>query len=185
MRTLLLSPHNLGDDETLFASYLCLMYEPHVIVCLRSARMADPNYPGGMPISAETRELETAAAMEVLGCTWEQWQILDNYPRGWERQLRAKLSTLDPDLIFAPAPELGGHQQHNVIGEMASKLFGDRTQHYLTYTSAGRSTDGVQVPHPPGWVDTKRQALSCYRSQAEHPATKHWFEQEDLREFIV
>jgi LmbE family N-acetylglucosaminyl deacetylase len=184
MNAILLSPHN--DDESLFAAYLCQMYQPHVIVCLRSERMGSPHYPGGMSISAETRELETACATEALGVTWEQWEILDDYPAGWERELERKLLKLDSERIFAPAPELGGHEQHNVIGEMATEIFGaERVSHYLTYTANGRSTAGEQVPALLEWQDRKRQAMKCYASQAAHPATKVWFEQTDLREYVA
>lgn len=183
MSYVLLAPHN--DDETLFASYLCLKHQPHVIVCLRSARMASPHYPGGMPISAETRQLETECAMARLECTWEQWPITDDYPQGWEDELTQRLHQIDADHIFAPAVELGGHQQHNVIGELARAIFGaDRVQHYLTYTTEGRSANGTEVPFTLGWHDLKVQALRCYASQAIHPATRHWFEQEDLREYL-
>jgi LmbE family N-acetylglucosaminyl deacetylase len=147
--------------------------------------MASPLYPGGMPVEHETRELETECAMEILGCEWEQWPIMDDYPSGWEDDLAGHLRSLDSEIIFAPAVELGGHQQHNVIGELARAIFGDHVQHYLTYTSKGRSTEGEEVVCADGWLDIKRQAMACYRSQAEHPATRHWFEQEDLREFVL
>ncbi|MDF2751684.1 MAG: GlcNAc-PI de-N-acetylase [Gaiellaceae bacterium] len=184
--SLLLAPHN--DDETLFASYLCLMHKPHVVVCLRSMRMADPNYPGGMPIAYEIRERETQCAMEVLGCTWEQWMIYDNYPLSWERALEEHMQNIRPvpEHVFAPAPELGGHEQHNTVGEMARRIFGaGNVTHYLTYTAKGRSTNDTPIECPVGWLDIKRTAMACYASQAAHPATRTWFEQDDLREFAL
>jgi hypothetical protein len=40
---------------------------------------------------------------------------------------------------------------------------------YLTYTAAGKQTDGRSVPYEPEWIGLKHRALACYRSQFEQP----------------
>ena len=183
MTALLLSPHN--DDEVLFASYLCLRYHPHVIVCLRSG--VQERY----GVYASEREEETEEAMRHLGCTWEQWPYQDqsfDHFRGIGA-LRGGFEALagQYDHCFAPAVELEGHEQHNLIGQLAREVFGDRITHYLTYTrDGGRSRDGVpNEPDEPEWIAAKMQALACYRSQLRVHNCRPWFyEQLDLREWI-
>lgn len=190
-RALLLSPHN--DDETLFASFLCLRHRPHVVICLKSARMAESKYPGGMVVKAKTREFETAMAMKTFGCEWTQWPILDTDPQPEEVEafmwgLRDPSSDHDWDLVFAPAVEEGGHPDHNLVGRLAEGVFNDTpVVNYLTYTAQeGRSRQGTLVEPEPEWVTLKLHALACYKSQAMHPATKSWFyDQIDLREWVA
>ena len=189
MRALLLAPHN--DDETLFASFLCLRYQPHVVICLKSTRMADPSYPGGVPVQAQTREFETEMAMNALSCTWTQWPITDMDPE--EEQLESFMWGLrDPlgadwDIVLAPAVEADGHSDHNLIGMLAERVFSDvEIVRYLTYTRYGRSSWGKLVEPEREWIGLKLAALACYRSQASHPATCSWFyERLDLREWII
>lgn len=189
MRALLLAPHN--DDETLFASFLCLRYQPHVVICFRSERMADPNYPGGMPVDAKTRRFETAMAMKTLGCNWSQWEIPDTVtepeivePHFWA--LRDLAGQDDWDMVIAPAIEDGGQFQHNMIGELATSVFLDVPRiHYLTYTSdGGRSRGLIEVGFEPEWIALKLHALACYKSQAAHPATRSHFIDGGLREYV-
>jgi LmbE family N-acetylglucosaminyl deacetylase len=166
----LFAPHN--DDETLWATYLALQYQCHVIICLRSVRMHDPGYPGG-PVQAD-REEETACAMKVLGLEWTQWPIPDDAPVAVEL-IRLMRTLEDVERVFAPHVEQDGHAQHNAVGVAARAVFGEVTE-YLTYTTAGRSTNGTVVEPPEGAVDLKREALLCYESQILHPATAVWFE---------
>lgn len=178
MRSLLLSPHN--DDDALFASGLILRHRPHVVVVLRSQVQEDRGY----GITAALREAETDEAMRVLGVTWEQWQFSDAAP-DWDA-IRLDLQALSRryDHCFAPAPEPGGHEQHNRIGRLADDVFGHaRCTFYLTYTrSGGKSTGGTPVLFEPGWAATKTAALRCYRTQREHPSTAPHFER-DLTEY--
>jgi LmbE family N-acetylglucosaminyl deacetylase len=178
MTSLLLSPHN--DDAELFACFTLLRERPHVVVVLRSANQAQ------FGISAETREAETAAAMEILGCSWEQWPYLDNQA-DWAA-IRARLEALRKsgvDCVYAPAIQVGGHPAHNRIGELADEVFGDCVTHYLTYTfRGGKSMHGAEVHADAGWVLKKLQALACYRSQIETEqagCTPHFLR--DQREF--
>lgn len=185
MSHLFLAPHN--DDETLFGSFTLLRHQPFVVICLRSFRMADPAYPGGMPIGYHTRELETELAMTVLGCQWMQWELSDDEPN-WDA-LHVKLEQLrdgriDWSAVHAPEWEVGGHDQHNRISELALEVFGpDCVRTYLTYTASGKSRWGMEVSWEPEWIPLKHQALACYKSQAMHPATRSHF-LDDIREYV-
>lgn len=191
----LLAPHNLGDDETLFASYLILRYRPKVIVCLRSERMHQPDYPGG-PCSADARgrQSESIKACSVLGVPeFEQWEFSDADPPDW-KLISAKIHglnwSLDPtsDLLIAPAFEVRGNTQHNGVALLAQRVALEQDVpliHYLTYTTDGRSRNGTEVEFEPHWPELKLAALSCYRSQIEHPATAPHFLDGGLREYVL
>lgn len=169
---LLLAPHN--DDCELFACYTAIRYRPHVIICLRSERMAASSYP--LPhIDHETREAETAEAMSLLGLEWTQWTFGDGDP-DWDAVDAAmrRLEYID-GRVFAPAVEDGGHPHHNRIGDLARRVFGDRLTAYTTYTNGTVRSKGAPVAFEPGWPDLKRQAIDCYRSQIDHPMTGHHF----------
>lgn len=187
MRALFLAPHN--DDEVLFGTFTLLRYRPHVVICFRSERMADPRYPGGMPVTAEERERETAEAMQILGCNWTQWPIGDHKPNAeeveaWMIGLRDPSGADDWDIVFSPAFEEDGHVDHNMVSLVADSVFGDCSIiNYLTYTNGGRSR-GEEVSYEPEWVALKHAALSCYRTQAAHPMTRAHF-LGDIHEYVL
>lgn len=160
LTSLLLAPHN--DDETLFAAFTCLAEKPHVVVVLRSQVQEDR-----FGITAGTREVETQRAMWLLGCSWEQWAALDSDPDwdGVETLMRKRAEKYER--CYAPARETNGHIQHNRIADLADNVFGpERVTHYLTYTTAGKSTSDRSVAYEPAWVERKVAALACYRSQS-------------------
>lgn len=175
--SIFLSPHN--DDETLFGAYTLLRYRPLVVICLRSF-VQDAIWKNG--VSWKTREAETAAAMDVLGCRWVQWEFSDLEP-DWPT-LKAELRRLDPTRVWAPAVEKEGHSHHNRIGGLAHELFQSRVVHYLTYTRRGKSASGKRVAAEPGWRELKRRALDCYVSQRNEPRTQAHFER-PLDEFYA
>lgn len=167
------SPHN--DDAALFSAFNALRHEAHVVTVLRSEVQ---NRRHG--ISAEQREREDWEAIyDVLGLEWTQWPYLDTDP-DWQAvkvAMQALDDRLEPDLVFAPAVEDGGHDHHNRVGQIAQAVYGSRVTSYLTYTVEGKSTDGTLVEPEPGWVTLKLRGLSCYRSQIETPAagcTEHF-----------
>jgi len=182
MSAIVLAPHN--DDEVLFACFLCLRYQPHVVVCYRSAMQE-----GLYGVTAETREAETAQAMNILGCEWTQWPILDT-AHGEEEQMEGFMwglldpATDDTPQVFAPLVENGGNLQHNIIGTLATRVFGpENVKFYSTYTSgAMRSRTGEEVETQPGWLFYKHAALACYQSQTVTPSARHFIE--DLREYV-
>lgn len=192
MRSLLLSPHN--DDAELFASFLCLRYQPHVIVCLRSFRMGEKSYPyRKFRMTYQQREEETDEAMRVLGCSWDQWEIPDNED---DAVIANDLTSLmqswrdgvgnNWECVFAPSVDTAdGNDQHNLVGEAARHVFGERVIHYTTYTRNGRDRDGEEVEFEPEWPALKLRALSCYKTQIAHPATRAHFLDAGLREYVV
>lgn len=183
MTALLLSPHN--DDESLFAAATCVIHDPHVVVVLRSQLQQIR----GTGITAATREAETDRALSQLDVTtWEQWPYSDAAP-DWAA-VEAAMRELDeqrhPERVFAPAVELGGHDQHNQVGDLAHAVFGDRVTAYLTYVRGhGRSRSGNEVPFEPDWPVRKLRALACYRSQIVEPSTRDWFLDGTLREWYA
>ena len=170
---LFISPHN--DDETLWGAFTLLREHPHVIVCLRSR--VQMRY----GITHQQREAETAAAMEILGCTWDQWRFLDDKPPWGE--IEHELRLLRPEKVWVPCPEIGGQEHHNRIGEMALRIWPNAVK-YMTYTTHGRSTSADMVPFGPLLVDAKLRALQCYRSQIMEPSTSEHFIR-DLREYYA
>ena len=183
MANVLLAAHN--DDECLFAAHVCARFEPHVIVCLRSDAQAQR----GLPITYEMREKETEEAMRVFGLDWTQWPFPDSKPNPGE--LKRAMRTIEADVgfvprrVFAPLPEDGGHEQHNLIGELAHEVFGDRVRFYSTYRRGlGKSRAGREIVMEPEWIVLKLQALQCYRTQIMEPSTRPWF-LEDLKEYLT
>ena len=172
-----IAPHN--DDEALFCAYPCIQYSPLVIVCLRSHVEAGWR----PPVIYETRERESAAACEILGCEYEQWGHPDNAP-DW-KALRADLERLAPTRVWAPLPEEGGHPHHNFIGALAGALW-PQTIYYATYTHAGgKTTTGTRVVPKKGWEERKREAMACYASQASHPQCVVAFSEWAIDEYLT
>lgn len=180
MSSILLAPH--GDDETLFAAYTCMRERPHVIVCTYDRDHA----------VREERQREVAAAVRILDCTHQVWQMSETaFDRGVAKKyLEVWMSDrvpMIPDKVYAPAIEEGGHEQHNIVGELALEVFGERVVPYLTYAPRGhRSTAGQEVVPTAEEMRSKLQALACYRTQIANPATRPWFfELLDMREWLA
>lgn len=170
----------------MFASFTILRHRPHVLVCLRGhiqyAR-------GDHGASATTREIETGAAMGILGATWEQLPFSDQEPdyEALEQVLRAYADDPTYDgTVFAPEPEPKGHDQHNEIGEIAIRVFGvERVERYLTYQRGSMRTRGRPVPFEPGWPALKLRAMACYLSQIRRDDCLPWFVDDSLREWYA
>ena len=182
MTDLWLAPHN--DDETLFGSFTILRERPMVIICLKSQVQEDRGGP-----TADTREKETQSALWWLGQpTWKQLTTLDTDYAVMADRLLDDFETLDyvhaPERIWAPAFEAGGHDQHNLVAFAAAAVWGMKVQPYLTYVRGSMRTRGTQVPFEPSWVYSKMRALCCYRSQIELDATRPWFMDDTLREYV-
>ena len=176
---LFLAPHN--DDETLFGAFTLLRERPAVVVCLRSRIQEIRGGP-----THWRREEETGAALEALGLSgFEQLTISDHEP-DWN-ELRYELHRLDgelePELVFAPAIEDGGHEQHNGVGALALEVFGSRVREYLTYVRGQGRTRGLEVPFESRWPALKMRALACYESQMALKSTEFWFVDDTLREY--
>lgn len=182
MTALMLDPH--GDDAALFACFTLLKHRPNVIVCLTSQLQANRGGP-----TAATREAETSAALGVLGIYgWEQWRVKDDRP-DWvavTRLMEGAREAYQPDVVFAPEFEVGGHEHHNAVAEIAARVFGaDRVQPYLTYVrGSARSDWATEVIPKPEWIALKHRALACFTSQIELEATRPWF-MDSLREWVA
>jgi LmbE family N-acetylglucosaminyl deacetylase len=185
LTALLLAPHN--DDETLFAFFTLCRERPHVVVCLQSRKQESESYPGGY-ISAGERETETDLVMSLLELLpWTQLSHQDISPdwRAVEESLIREKLRHDPTTVFAPAIEEGGHEQHNEIGRIALRVFGaDNVVPYLTYTQNRIRSTGREVVPEPDWIRLKFQALACYESQIRSPATRKWFIDDPIREYV-
>lgn len=179
MSALLLAPHN--DDETLFAFHTLTRSQAHVVVVLRSYVEAERGGPGFLE-----REDETHCAMTVAGASWKQWTYPDNAPNWIEIESRIRAVAEDYDVLIAPAWEAGGHEHHNEIARIASKIRGgDELIRYLTYVRGqSRSTSGREVVPSVFEREQKRVALSCYQSQIAYTPTAPWFG-DDQREFVL
>jgi hypothetical protein len=143
-----------GDDAALFAAYTCLRERPLVLVPLLSVP-----------------EEEVDVAMRHLGCVWQRCPLQE-------------LGAFTADEVFAPALEVDGLPEHNLVANMISKLYGEVTS-YLTYAGHPRvkSRSGILVEPEHPWVWSKLRALACFESQAETPSWFHF--QEDLREYLA
>lgn len=181
MGSLLLAPHS--DDESLFAAYSCMRTHAHIIIC---------SYDDDRAVR-EIRALETTAAIGILGCSSQVWQVAaaDLTRAAAETMLHPWTSTDHvgtlPERVYAPAVEQDGHEQHNLIGEVALELFGDKVIPYLTYAPRGqRSRNGTEVVPTTEEIQRKLRALACYKTQIENPATRPWFfDLLDLREWTA
>jgi LmbE family N-acetylglucosaminyl deacetylase len=122
------------------------------------------------------------------GPSWQQLLLPDSTPNpaaeeslfdSFENLLRVR----DPDNVWAPAVELGGHEQHNLVGSVAREVFGPAYRPYFTYVRGQMRTRGDEVPYEPSWVVAKMRALCCYVSQIALENTRPWFVDDTLREF--
>ena len=175
MTAILFSPHN--DDSELFAFYQLMLHRPKVVVCFRS----DLQERRGTGITAAIREAETDRAMNVAGCDWEQWPILDSDP---ERAARLSglmshaASWFPPRLVVAPLAEENGHEDHNMVANAVTVAFAHRAHiiRYATYQRGrGRTVTDREMPHLDLWWRLKIAAMNCYQSQIDEPTTCPWF----------
>lgn len=163
---LLLSPH--PDDETLWTSFTILRWRPHVAVVFDSYVQEKRGYPG---CDRLRRRSETNRAMHILsvssGIDVDFLGFSDAAPdiEGIRARLVQFTQPRQPDMVFAPAVEEGGHPQHNLVGMLAREIFQNVTP-YMTYTNRGKS-GGKHVPFEPHWALLKLKALACYESQIQ------------------
>lgn len=173
MGAVLFAPHN--DDETLFAFYSMIRYKAEVVVVLRASNRH------------QVRERETECATRLAGVKYVQWKHENDAP-DWDSikaGIKGYVQYATPDVVIAPAFEVGGHEDHNAVATICADLHGTHARiQYLTYRRGhGRSEDGTEVEPSPVEKAWKFAALACYASQANDPATSPWFGS-DQREFV-
>jgi LmbE family N-acetylglucosaminyl deacetylase len=178
---ILFAPHN--DDECLWAGMLAMHHQAHIVVVLRSY----VQQARGLPITAQQREQESVCAAREMGLTFEQWPYRDSEP-DWgavEAAMRAIDDRLEPELVLAPADEVGGHEHHGVVGALADKVFGARVTHFTSYVRGhGRTATDRPFVGSPEQISRKLRALACYRSQIGESTTVPWFF-EGLTEYLA
>lgn len=164
---ILLSPHN--DDEVLFAAYTLMRVKPLIVMCTDGYIQGER----GDPITAEQRRNESKDAAWLLDCKGIFLGIKDTELT--EENLIQALKMLRPKTVYAPAIQ-GGNAQHDLVGRVAKRLYRN-VIYYTTYTKTELWTKGfVEVVPTPAEIELKNQALSCYTSQINLPATRPHFE---------
>lgn len=182
MTVVLLEPH--PDDCALFACFLALKHQAKVITVLQPHRMSQPDYPQGLAHSVNERLAEHDRVMRILGLSYEMWEFSDLKP-DWPEVTHRLHGISRPELVIAPLAEVGGNEQHNQVAGIATMFDGIcPILRYPTYTSAGRSRVGTEVEAEPEWIEAKLVALTFYRSQIRHPATRPHF-LESIREYVL
>lgn len=176
---LILEPH--ADDCALFCAYAAIPERSTIVTVLGRSEIQ------GQDTSQRIDEAHNAA--EVLQCSYISWDISDRSPE-WllvEARLHVLNSKYDWDDVFAPMPELGGHSQHNRVGELAGSIFGDRCRFYATYRRGEwRTQTETEVIPEPGWRATKMAAMACFSSQIDLENTRFWFSEPNmLREWVA
>lgn len=166
---LLISPHN--DDETLFAAYTLIREKPLVVVCTDS--FIQPNR-GDHGCTSAIRRAESIAAAKVIGHTVVFGGLRDDSLV--EDDIRELLSSFHGfNRVYAPVIQ-GGNWQHDMIGKVAQEVFQSLIQ-YTTYSKTELWTRGtVEIVPTPEEREKKMQALACYQSQIQLPATRPHFE---------
>lgn len=176
MRTLLLQPH---ADDVIFCAYQVIAHRPDVIRVLDAADAKE----------AAIRANEDAAAMEVLGTWVLPFALGIEGKPDWPKMLGVLRDYAEVyEHCFAPAFEIGGHDEHNGVAAMAEEVFGGgRLTCYATYRRGhGRTRTGKEVIPEERWAARKFRAMACYESQIERENTRPWFAADDcLREWIA
>jgi LmbE family N-acetylglucosaminyl deacetylase len=166
MRSVFLAPH--PDDESLFGSWTLLREKP-LVVCVLAC--------------GSERAVEFANALKTLGV--HDLAVWGAFPEGspdW-KVIAARIRSLKAERLYVPAPHPDGNEHHNALADAANGA-APSVVHYLTYTSAGKQTDGREVPYEREWIGLKLRALACYESQYSHPSHAPHFLR-DQREFYA
>jgi LmbE family N-acetylglucosaminyl deacetylase len=179
-RKLFIQPHN--DDAVLFGCFTLLREKPVVLTVFDS----HVQFQRGTGITASQRRDEDIAAFAGLGINEFYFLGLSDSNGGFNggNDLVDKLYYLQYDEIWAPTPERNGNHQHNLVGNIAGTLWGDKVTYYMTYTPSGKSTGSRFVDYEPEWLPLKWKALACYESQWRLANTREHFIR-DQREYYL
>lgn len=154
MKPLLFDPH--GDDAVLFASFVAMTYDVHVVVTNRT-------------VPAD----EIAAAMRELGCTWQEgWDPMHDYSEtifvpAWHEVGHEEHNEVarQVGLVYL------GEEVHSycTYAPRGNRQIGSRESYPTPYM-----------------IQRKLRALSCFGSQIEQPTTRPWFHDLlDMREWLA
>lgn len=187
---LLCGPHN--DDAVLFAAFAIQEHKPLVLTVYDS--FVQPER-GHFTCDWMTRREEDRRAMEILETDIRFGAIPDTLdsvaasPRTFELlgrfQEDAEHAGDSIDEVWLPLSEPGGHDQHNLVGDIGSKVFvGARIHRYTTYARAkGRTRIGSEYKPTGAMVRKKLQAMAMYKTQLEIDALGCWPWFLDLHEY--
>lgn len=163
-----IAPHN--DDESLFGAYTLMREKPTVIVVTDSFIQPER---GDVGCSAETRRQETISAMSLIGCPVVFLGIKDTELT--EENLRERLRPFNPFKVYIPALQ-GGNAQHDLVSQVCSGLWGEKCEHYCTYTKTELyTTGGIEIKPTQKEIGLKAMMLACYTSQVNLPSTRPHF----------
>ena len=175
-KKLFLSPHN--DDETLFGAYTIMREKPLVVICTDSYIEQER----GDDATTQQRIDETKKAMKLAGVEVEFLHIPDKSIL--DISLVMKLREYKADIVYAPAIELGGNGTHNLVGEVADRMF-KNVKHYMTYGYTNYTkTKGSELIIPTEKEKAlKEKMLRCYPSQLKIKTTAPFFTNKDVLEY--
>jgi len=125
--------------------------------------------------SGPTRRHEFEAAMTVAGRGWT-YSNLPEPDADWtaiSAVVKAQMGGFD--VVISPAWEQDGHEHHNAVATIVNRINHPRVIRYLTYRRGHGRSIGTPVEADPILADLKLQALQCYQSQWDDPATAPWF----------
>lgn len=154
------SPHN--DDEALFGCFTLLREQPLVVIVFDGYTQEKR----GVNVTAIQRRCETIEGLNVLGISHHVRFLgfRDDDPTVTAEAIRRRIEAMKPTEIYAPACEPLAHHQHKLVATACDGL--PVAHRYLTYTPAGKSAQGKEVPIlEAAWIGLKLRALACYTSQ--------------------
>lgn len=174
LNKIFLSPHN--DDESLFGCYTILREKPLVVIVTDSYI----EHERGDKATTQQRIEETKQACKLMGVEVQFLHIPDKSLNA--DNLAEAFSKLKADIVYAPAVEIDGNRQHNLVGAMASIQF--NTIHYMTYTLHTTKSIGTEMIIPTEEEKKiKAECLKCYPSQLAIPTTAPFFENKQVLDF--
>ena len=152
-----MSPHN--DDEALFGSYTIMRRKPLVAIVTDSWMQ----FERGQGITTSQRRAETLEAMRLLGAPVEFLGIKDTELSAVN--LAERLRDIHPSKVYAPQPN-SLNPQHNIVGDIAYRLWPDKVIFYSTYTRTSLTPEGeIEIAPKYEEIRLKNRALDCYQSQ--------------------
>ncbi len=179
MNSLFISPHS--DDAVLFGAYTLMREKPLVLTVTSSFIQSNR----GENVTSQQRRLEDIEAMQILGCPIVFGQVRDDIIDEWGvEHFLSKFHNFEQ--VYVPA-EMGGNEQHDLIGKVALKLWPKAIQ-YATYAKGEWKSKGKKELIPTEKEHSlKEKVLSCYKSQINLLATKPHFDaaRKDWSEWLL
>lgn len=156
-----LSPHD--DDQTLFGAFTIMREKCPVIVVTES----HIQFNRGDNITADQRWQESCDSADMLGCPILRLGLHDDVVTEEDMEDALKKYVGVFEKVYAPMLQ-HGNIHHDMVHNVAKKLFGDTVIEYSTYTPTVLWTIGnVEVTPTPEEIELKNKALMCHKSQFE------------------